>query len=288
MKILEQIEQRKSIREYKNKELSDKQIAEIQEYFADVPKLTPDTAVELRICTGDAKVRLEGIAGYQGKAFGAPAYLILLSEKADYYLENAGFIGESLILKLTDMELDNCWLTLDDSNAAKNALQITSDKEIVTIIACGYGKRERKLQRLDIKNPSNVTFTKREGHVAPKIAQHEMVYLNEWDQEVDWSENMIDPLLDTSFYAASLAPSMLNRQPYRYVLQQRRILLFVKKEELISETDTLLDAGATMLNFHAAFTDRNTTSQGWTLGPVADPETAKAPEDWHLVASYIW
>lgn len=52
------------------------------------------------VCTGDAGKRLEGIAGYQGKAFDAPAYLIILFEKSPYYRVNAGFIGENLLLKL--------------------------------------------------------------------------------------------------------------------------------------------------------------------------------------------
>ncbi len=286
MKIMEQIEKRKSIREFKNKELTKGQMDEIQSYFLTVPKLTPDTEVELRICTGDARIRLEGIAGYQGKAFGAPAYLILLSEMTDHYLENAGYIGESLLLKLTDMELDSCWLTLDNSDAAKYALQITSDKEIVTIIACGYGKRERTLQRLDIKTPANVTFSKREGHVAPKIAQHEMVYFHEWKREVDWSRNNIDPNLDIAFYAASLAPSMLNRQPYRYVICPDRVLLFLKKEELISEKDTLLDAGITMLHFHLIYSGRVRDAKGWFFAADADTENGIAPDDWQLTAYY--
>jgi nitroreductase len=289
MKIKEQIEKRKSIREFRNKALSPAQIEEIETYFKTVPVVDPSVSPELRICTGDAGIRLEGIAGYQGKAFGAPAYLIILSDKSPYYRVNAGFIGENLLLKLTDMGLDSCWLTLDDSNAAKKALQIQSDKHIAVVIAVGYGKREFTLKRLDIKNPANVTFKERKGHIAPKIAQSELVYLHEWGKPVDWHENSIDPMLDEAFYAASLAPSFLNRQPYRYVLLERRTLLFVKKEDLASETDTWLDAGATMFNFYITFHERNTgIDHNWVTGETEFDAAVNAPDDWRMIASYEW
>ena len=163
---------------------------------------------------------------------------------------------------------------------------IESDKEAVVVIACGFGKEEKKKKRLDILNPSNVLFKKRAGHIAPKIAQEEMVYQDKWGKKVDWDAYMIDPVLDQSLYAASLAPSFLNRQPYRYVLKGNTVILCVKEEEMTSDKDTKLDLGATMMNFDAVASEHDWVD--WKMGAPAGIEDIGIPEEYKAAAYYEW
>lgn len=286
MKYMEKIEKRRSIREFRNKDLEPGIIREIEEKFSGIHKLIPYIPVELAVRTGDTKLRLEGVAGYRGKSFMAPAYLIVLSDKDDNYVENVGYITEDLCLSLTEMGISHCWLTVDDSDAVKKAALIDSPKEAVAVIACGYGKREKTKKRLDIFTPSNIKIRKREGHIAPKIAQEDMVYQDRWGNPVDWNEGGMDPLLDQAFYAASLAPSFLNRQPYRYVLKDRLIILCVKREEMTSDQDTLLDLGATMLNFDAIASQQDDVD--WIMGAPAGIASLEVPDDYEIAAYYEW
>ncbi len=288
MEYQELIEERQSIRKFKKRELSRAQIQEIRDFYEfEAGRLYPEIHTELQVFTGDAKFRLEGVAGYRGNCFFAPAYVVLFSEQADYYMENAGYITEDLILKLTDMELDNCWLTVPDAAAAKRALDVQSDLEVVTIIACGYGKPEFALTRLDIKNPANVDFKSRKGHIAPKISQHDLVYDHTWGTEMNWELSGTAPQFDHAFYAASLAPSFLNRQPYRFVFSNHLILLYVQKEEMTTEDDTRLDLGAVMFNFSAVYHEHAVQTHQWKCGEPAEtlPEV-NAPEDYHLAAYF--
>ena len=63
MKYMELIEKRCSIREFRNKELSEEQIREIKEYFENSGRLEPDINVELVVSAGEEyKKRLEGSA----------------------------------------------------------------------------------------------------------------------------------------------------------------------------------------------------------------------------------
>lgn len=286
MKYMEKIEKRTSIREFRKKPLEQEKLDKIAESFPKLHRLLPDIDVELAIRTGDTMLRMEGVTGYQGKSFMAPAYLVLLSEKADYYMENAGYIGEDLCLLLTEMGISHCWLTANDSDAAKAAAGINSEKEAVVVIACGYGVKEKTKRRLDIRTPSNVHFKERKGHIAPKIAQDELVYQDEWGVAVDWDNQQMDPLLDKSFYAASLAPSFLNRQPYRYVLKGRQVILCAKKEDMTSVKDTLLDIGATMLNFDAIASQQDYID--WQMGAPEGAESIGMPEEYDAVAYYNW
>lgn len=287
MNYIKKIEERKSVREFKSREISQEELKTIKEYYnTEIKRLIPEIETELLIMTGDAEKKLEGVAGYLGKSFGAPAYLVLLSETRDHYLMNAGYMGEDLCLKLTEMGLSHCWLTFSDSDALKKALLIDSDKAAATLIACGYGKSENLKKRLDILTPSSLTlFNKRRGHIAPKIAQEALIYLNSWESPVNWEDDSVEPTLDKAFYAASLAPSFLNKQPYRFILQGNRVLLVSMKEEMTSEMDSQLNLGATMLNF--AVIAGTQFDSDWTVGKPANLKGLKLPKGCSVVAEYI-
>ena len=288
MDYLGLIEKRRSIREYRNRALSEEQKSEIQRFFDGAEQLVTgtDAQPELLICENDARRRLEGVVGYRGNAFDAPAYLVLLSNSADHYLENAGFMGEALCLKLTEMGIDHCWLTADDPAMVKKVLMLETEKEVAAVFSCGMGKKERKLRRLDIFTPSSVRVKEREGHVAPKISQDEMVYGDKWGKEMDWDPDAIAPALDQAFYAASLAPSFLNRQPYRFVYRPNMVFLCVKKEEMTSERDLKLDTGAVMLNFHVLYKDVNPVDDHWYFGLPEGADGVEQPEEFEVVGYY--
>lgn len=286
MDYLALMEQRQSIREFTGKGLSAEQKQALTDFFSASERLVADIDVELVICENDAGTRLEGVAGYRGNAFGAPAYLIILSAQAEHYIENSGFIGENLCLKLTELNLSHCWLTVEDPAATKRALLLESDKEITAVIACGQGKKERSVQRIDISTPASVRFQNRDGHVAPKISQEELVYRDTWGKEMDWSENAIDPGLDQAFYAASLAPSFLNRQPYRFVLRSDGAYLLATKEEMTSENDTRLDVGAVMFHFHTAYKENYGRNLQWQSGVPDNLPDFGAPDEYKVVGYY--
>lgn len=289
MKYEELIERRQSIRSFYEKELSTEQIKEITEYCEKAKKLCPEIPLAVEFCAEGAGARMEGVVGYRGNAFFAPMYLVLLSEEQEGYLENAGFLAEGISLKLTDMGLDSCWLTVDNSDAVKKALLLDSKLTVAAVLACGYGVEEKAAQRIDIVTPADVKFEKREGHIAPKISQGEMVYEGQWGVSPEWKEGQFDPYLDKALYAATLAPSFLNRQTYRYIIRDRELILCGKEEDMVSEEDRKLGLGATMYNFHVVYSHYNAAGYGWVLG---EPEIAgdlQLAEGYQAVASHrLW
>ena len=78
-------------------------------------RLVPQIGTELYFFGTDARETLEGAAGYHKFLVGAPQYLVLLSENHPQAGLNAGFVMEDLILKLTDLQLDSCWVTFTDA-----------------------------------------------------------------------------------------------------------------------------------------------------------------------------
>ncbi len=283
------IEERQSLRKFKNKELSEAQLTELSDFFAGIDELVPGLNPKLEICTGDAKIRLEGIAGYQGYCFGAPAYLVLLSDEGEHALENAGYIGEQLCLKLTEMNLGSCWLTVMEPSAVRRALLLNTDQTVVAVIACGQAVSEKDVTRLDIKTMADVKVESRPGHIAPKISLEELVYDGSWGKTLVWDSEQVDPMLEKALYAASLAPSFLNRQGYRYLMNGSDLILFELDDPMATPEDKKLNLGATMFNFRVVYSNYNHTSGNWKFELPEIPASANVPENCTPIAVYkMW
>ena len=119
------IQNRKSVRGFLDKKVSAATLAEVEAYYQkECQRLVPSLETELRIFGSEAREALEGSAGYENFLIGAPQYLVLLSAEGEYAEENAGFMMEDMILKLTEMDLGSCWVTFADADKVKEALKI--------------------------------------------------------------------------------------------------------------------------------------------------------------------
>ncbi|WP_343250726.1 nitroreductase family protein [Diplocloster hominis] len=282
MNYFDLIERRMSIREFREKAVPAHILEEIQTHYVGCSGLIPDIRTSLRILEGEAIHKLKGIAGYQEFLIPAPYYLVLLSEPKEHYVENTGYIGEELDLKITELGLDSCWVTILNREAAKEALQISSGLEIAALIGFGYGKQEKKLLRLDIKTQSDINTNVRDGHVAPKINVSELVCKETWGRKFPVEELMNNDYLIRALYATSLAPSFLNLQPYRLILDGNHITLAVKKDGMTNANDEKLNIGIAMLHFTQVFLQGISWNFHWVMG--SPDQELNLPGDWYAAA----
>ena len=106
------IQNRKSVREFTDVQVEFRHLEELKQYYTgSVKRLIPELDTQLYFFGTDARAALEGAAGYSKFLVGAPQYMVLLSDQHPLQYLNAGYVMEDLILKLTDMGLDSCWLT---------------------------------------------------------------------------------------------------------------------------------------------------------------------------------
>ena len=254
------IHNRKSTREFTSKKVTPKDEKEILEYFGSgVQKLFPEIETELLIFGDEVQNALEGAAGYNDMLIGAPKYMVLLSAAAAGSGINAGYIMEDLILKLQDMGLGSCWITFTDSDEIRQALNISSSLDVAAIAAFGYGQKSVKRMHVNIKSMSNVDIKAKRHYFDPKKKVSELVFMDEWGNS-DAAEEYIgfyDDMLWDAFYAASLSPSYLNRQPYGFIISNNKLYLVKTDDEYTTEIDCALDLGAVLLNFTAV-------AHGWS------------------------
>ncbi len=275
---------RKSTRDFKDKAVSASIIKEITEYFNVCKKLVPEIDVELTVIDSKTSPQMNGCAGYQDFLIEAPHYILLTSDKADYYLENAGFIGEDLVLKLTDLGVASCWITINDSQKLKERLRISGDKVPAALIAFGYENQSSSVKRLDILNQSNVTLKKRSNYVAPKLYIDDALYSEDMGIKADHS--VLDHYTDLyqALVSACCAPSFLNRQPYRFAIKNGTLMLAALQDDMSNEYDSRLNLGIVMLNFYGVLSERSGVYGNWKLGAEDIPD-AEIPADSKITAS---
>ena len=268
------IERRKSVREFLDTAVPAAKIVEIQDYYEkSCQRLIPDIATELVILDTASRSALEGSCGYRDFLIGAPQYLVLLSAPHDHSGENAGYIMEDLILKLTEMGLDSCWITFTNAEKVKHSLLLSSDLEVAAIAAFGYGVKTPKKLRLNILNMSNIDISAQESYYSDKKHLEQLVFVNKFGctDGLDELIESYDAILRQSFEAAANSPSYLNRQPYAFVAKDGNIILVSLADELTDEWDAKLNLGIVMLHF-AVTASQWVGDIKWNLEPTADLE----------------
>lgn len=273
------IQERKSTRAFTDIPVPADKVAELVSYYkCNAKRLCEDLATDLILFDEDKKEALEGTAGYKEFMIGAPKYAVLLSEKGDAAVLNGGYLMEDLILKLTDMDLATCWITFTDSDKVKAALDINSDKDVVAIVAFGYGQKAKKRLRLNILSMSNIDTAAKRQFQHPKKAVEQLAYLDEWGNKTGVAEyiGFYDDILYEALYAASLSPSYLNLQPYGFLIHDNAISLVAEDEPNTPSHDAALNLGIVMLHFEVE-AEKYVHDLKWTLGAgnVAVPDNCQ-------------
>lgn len=278
------IQNRKSVRSFTDKKVPLSVAESVKTYYEKSAKrLFPEIQTGLCLFREDVKSVLEGSAGYNQFLVGAPQYLVLLSEGGHAARLNAGFLMEDMVLYLTDLGLDSCWVTFTDSNQVKKALEIESSLEVAAIVAFGYGVKETKRLRINILSMSNVDIKAKRRYFEPKRSVNDMVFLNSWgnSHRVEDYIGFFDDMLWEAFYAASLSPSYLNRQAYGFVIHDGGITLVSRPDSYNNEIDGDLSLGIAMLHF-TAVAEHWAGKLRWSLG--APGANLQLPEGYKAIA----
>ena len=279
------IQNRRSVREFTHKQIP----FDIQEtiknyYYNAVHRLIPELKTQLYVFETGAGVALEGAAGYNQFLVGAPLYLVMLSEQHPQAHLNAGFIMEDMVLKISDLGLDSCWITFHDSQRIKDALGLHMPMEVAAIVACGYGKKTVKRLRLNLRTMSDVDIRAKYRYMEPKRSVNDLVYVDTWgsDRDLERHIGFFEDMLWESLFAASLAPSYLNRQAYGFLLHDGSISLVSRPDGYNTRIDGDLSLGIALLHFSAV-------AETW-LGRICwdlEPDAAglQIPADHTLIAT---
>lgn len=192
----EAIFRRKSVRKYRNSEVDEKILDEIRMFGKDAVGVRPDISVKWRIYRA-SDCNVKGL--FQVKA---PYYAALYSEICEDCRINAGCLMQQLVLYLHTLGIGSCY-----QGGARLKESRDEGMELMMILAFGWPAEPLERKRSDFRRAELRKLVKANGPVSRA------------------QRKLLEP--------ARLAPSALNQQPWRFVVTENRIHLFVRRPGIV-------------------------------------------------------
>lgn len=229
------LKNRKSIREFRNKSINTDILDDIRLYLDQLEKEEANGSMRFKLYEYGEKLfnSLKGIGGYSGVMIQSPHYIGLeIMNNQEKTIIYSAYYMEKLITKLNNLGIDTCWVSIQDVDKDVKAEVFGEGMgEFNYLLAIGYGKP---------KNPFlNEPFSER-------IGVEELVYSGEVENPINM-EDLDNRGLGDLFYYVRFAPSVLNKQPWRFLLKKDRVVLLLKYNK--DESINLMDAGIIMYYF---------------------------------------
>ncbi len=293
MNRLKLIEARRSVREYKDRELSAEDMAMVEEYITNCQQLKGGSKVSLvNIPAVDNFCQhFAGKLGYNGVMIKAPHYVLLTAEKGSEAIKSAGYVGEAFVLELTKHDIGSCWLSANHhEQELVEYFAVPADYEVVALIAFGYPEVEAQISKIyqseaDKQNKSYSHFESEynENAVSSRKSIEDIVYLARFGNNAT-VEKLEELGYDDVFYYMRLAPSSVNRQPWRFVISRGKFILAVSRDDGYDDDRVAeLEAGIAMLYFEVAMHDSGYPGS-WDFSEVDN--SYQIPSEYFIAGSY--
>jgi len=245
------IEETKSTRDFKKKVVPEKVIRKIMDFAKATTTLFEEQKIGIHYFDNGEEIyeALQGVAGFNGIMHKAPQYLLFTSDNKENHQINIGYFVQQILLKLQELEVDSCWITIpEDGEIVKEILNIQDQKEPAALVAIGYDNNEIKvINRFHFgENYSKTNMKVVENNVSARLSMEQVVYLDHWGNNGS-TEKLEEMGLDDVFRYIVLAPSSFNRQPWRFVLKENTLYLAIRQDPGVNIELDFLDAGIVML-----------------------------------------
>lgn len=241
---------RESVREFKNKGLKVETIEEVKAKVAKIEaEIGSEKDVNFKFLENGEVVydSLKNIGGYAGVMIESPHYIVLRTGQDDKSKIYGAYYMEKLITELEEFNLGSCWVTLKKAAEYDKTTVFGDDfKDADYLLAIGYEK---------LRNPFlRETFSDRREI-------QDIVFKDSFDEKVDLDRLEERGLLDL-FYYIRFAPSTKNLQPWRFLIKDNKVILYLEKE--VKEKYGVADAGIIMY-YYVELAKMINLEKRWTL-----------------------
>jgi len=228
---------RRSRRRFDSTELESSLLARLQTICREFRPF-PQARAELATRSPD-KV-FKGVIGNYGKIKGAPAFIAFIGNMDDTHIqEKVGYLGEGIILEATAMDLATCWVAGFFRPEVAASIVGTGEKErVLAVTPVGHDMEYFSLEERIMTGFGLAHRRKRLAELITGLGETELPH---------W----VRPALE----AARLAPSAVNRQPWRFYVEPNSITISIDSPRFTFGVSKRLDCGIAMLHIEVAALD---------------------------------
>ena len=228
------IEKRRSRRQFEPRLLGSKILAHINSICNDFRPFPSARAV---LITDNPETVFKGAMGPYGKVKGSPAFIAFVGHMRSLYVqEQIGYTGEGIILEAETMNLATCWVAgFFRRKITESLIEIDINERVLAITPIGYAAERLSLEE---KLMTGFGLT----HKRKKLTE-----LATGLNELEWPK-----WIKVSLEAARLAPSAVNRQPWRFHIEPDSITVSVNAMKREYGVSKRLCCGIAMLHIEIA------------------------------------
>lgn len=251
MRIHHFLQERRSTRDFKNKPIQPELEQDLLYRLEALQKQVEASNVKFHYRNDGENIykQFNGLGGYAGVMIEAPAYIAIETPEDDAKaLVTAAYTIEKLLSQLESKELGTCWITMGEGadDLLKEIFNLNGNK-IHYMIGLGYPK---KLPALG------------ETQYSSRIALEDYVFMKNFSNPATVEELEQRGLSDL-FYYVKFAPSAKNRQPWRFVIHDDNIELYIEDYQ---GRVNLVDAGIIMYYFYELMEEQSNPVE-WIIDP---------------------
>lgn len=209
------------------------------------------------LVTENPSAVFKGAVGAYGKIKGAPAYVAFVGNMEDSSVqEKVGRLGEIFVLEATSLGLATCWIgAFFRPNLVRSQINIDSDEQVLAVSPIGFAKEHYTLEE---KLMSGIVMSRKRKNL-------EELYLNKPTEP-------LSPWVQSALEAARIAPSAVNRQPWRFSVENEAIKISVDNSRDSYHISKRLDCGIAMAHIEIAANHEGVVGQ-WEH--LSSPDVAR-------------
>jgi len=228
------IETRRSRRRFEAKPLESNILTSIDSFCNN---FRPFPHARAELVTSSPETVFKGIVGSYGKIKDATAFIAFIGKMdCPYVQEQVGYTGEGIILEAEAMGLATCWVAgFFRPKLVKSLINIGKGERVLSVTPIGYST---EMLSFEEKIMTGFGLTHRR-----KSLSHLVTGLN----KSEWTEWMMSAL-----QSARLAPSAVNRQPWRFYVEPDSITVSVNSFKRQYGLSKRLCCGIAMLHIEVA------------------------------------
>ena len=174
------------------------------------------------------------VVGSYGRVAGAQSAVLVIGRPACRACqESMGYLGEAVLLHATTMGLGTCWIAGSfDRAVASRLVDLEEGEHVFAVSPLGYAQDKPRTGEMLMKAMVRAKHRRPVAEIAPGFDEEH------WPA---WAAEGVR--------LARIAPSAVNRQPWRFELDQGAVTVSVVGRGAEGSVSRLLDVGIAMLHF---------------------------------------